>query len=307
MAKWLLPLALGILVVAPFPRTAGEIARETNDSTIRLLFVGDLFFDRTIRTAMQEHGDDYPLSCVADRLAGYDLVVGNLEGPITPFASVSEGSEVGSLENYTFTFPTGTAEALARANIRLVNIGNNHIGNFGKEGVAMTIRYLDEAGVYYFGSMGEISTIYRTHFGSHAFSFIGHNEFGGLSLASTTELVREEADAGRIVFVYAHWGEEYVPPPPRVRVAAHAFIDAGAAAVFGSHPHVVLEREIYRGRPIYYSLGDFLFDQYWSDEVSRGLAVEARIREGGALALRNLRAYMKRSGAVCFGDIPGVP
>lgn len=251
---------------------------------------------------MRERGDDFPLSCVADRLRGYDLVVGNLEGPITPFPSVAEGSEVGSPENYMFTFPTSTAAALARANIRLVNLGNNHIGNFDREGIEMTRNYLAEAGVRYFGGRAEDVSIYRYSSDGLDVSFVSYNEFGGASLASTSEAVRQEASAGLIVFVYAHWGEEYAPPSLRVKDTAHAFIDAGAAAVFGSHPHVVLEKEEYRGKPVYYSLGNFLFDQYWSEEVSRGLAVEARIREGGALAFRDLRADMKRSGAVCFAD-----
>jgi poly-gamma-glutamate synthesis protein (capsule biosynthesis protein) len=303
MLKWLVPIALGAFIVAAYPSAVGDIAREAKEeNNIRLLFVGDIFFDRSIRTVMRERGDDFPLSCVAERLHEYDLVVGNLEGPITAFSSVAEGSAVGSPENFQFTFPTSTAAALQRANIQLVNLGNNHIGNFGREGMEMTKRHLNAASVRYFGGQAMDIPIYRYISDDRELSFVSYNEFGGLSVASTTELIAREEKEGRMVFVYAHWGEEYQPPPAHVRAAARAFIDAGASAVFGSHPHVVLEKEVYEGRPVYYSLGNFLFDQYWNREVRNGLAVEISLISGGKIAVHELPIEIMRVGRVCFVD-----
>src|SRR3954463_6930781 len=75
------------------------------DSRPHVLFVGDLMFDRSIRTAMRANGDDYIFSCIDGTLQKADLVVGNLEGPITESASRSVGSKVGSPDNFVFTFP----------------------------------------------------------------------------------------------------------------------------------------------------------------------------------------------------------
>ena len=116
-----------------------------------ILFGGDLMFDRSIRIAMMKNGDDHVFSCIDDMLKDVDLVVANLEGPITSYPSKSMGSTVGGEGNYTFTFPTSTAVLLARHTIRLVNLGNNHIMNFGREGLAETKQWLDSAGVGYFG------------------------------------------------------------------------------------------------------------------------------------------------------------
>jgi hypothetical protein len=88
-------------------------------------------FDRRIREITEKTGGDYIFSCIDDLLKSVDLVVGNLEGPITKNKSVSKGSVVGSSDNYRFTFPTTTAELLFRHNIRAVTLGNNHINNFG--------------------------------------------------------------------------------------------------------------------------------------------------------------------------------
>lgn len=305
-AAALLLVALGAIAVFLFllPSPEEEVFEEfvRGKSSVRLLFVGDIFFDRDIRRAMRERGDDFPLSCAKEKLLEYDVVVGNLEGPITPYESKSLGSASGSPENYIFTFPTTTADILARHNILLVNLGNNHIGNFGREGIEMTRRHLVEFGVHYFGSIGKDTTIYRSDFGEEQFSFVGFNEFGGVGAASTSELILHKAEEGRIVFVYAHWGEEYAPPPPRVVEAAHAFIDAGAESVFGSHPHVVLPKEAYKGKAIYYSLGNFLFDQYWSEEVSTGLAVEVAIINGEGIAFKEHKTVISREGRVCFAD-----
>lgn len=297
------PVAVaGFLLLFPSPEE--EVFEEfvRGKSSVRLLFVGDIFFDRDIRRAIGERGEDFPLSCAKEKLSEYDAVIGNLEGPITPYESKSLGSARESPDNFIFTFPPTTGEILARHNILLVNLGNNHIGNFGREGINSTKEFLAKAGIHYFGGLAADMPIYRYMYGDREISFIGYNEFGGLGAASTSELILHEAEEGRVVFVYAHWGEEYAPPPPRVVEAVHAFVDAGAAAVFGSHPHIVLPKEVYKGKAIYYSLGNFLFDQYWNEEVSTGLAVEVTIIDGDIVALKEHKTTMSPEGRVCFAD-----
>ena len=86
---------------------------------------------------------------------------------------------------------------------------------------------------------------------------------------------RVRAECWRVV-VFAHWGEEYkTEPEATTRAIARSFIDAGADVVIGAHPHVVQPYEVYKGKAIFYSLGNFMFDQEFSPEVMQGLLVRA--------------------------------
>jgi poly-gamma-glutamate synthesis protein (capsule biosynthesis protein) len=266
-----------------------------------IVFGGDMMFDRTVRREADIHGGDFLFSCLTDALSGADIVVANLEGPITVHPSISLGSVIRSPENYTFTFPTSTAELLARHNIRLVNIGNNHIMNFGREGLVETKEWLEGAGVAYMGdpSAPERERVARLTIGGIAFSFVNWSDWTSDKTDHTVAQVREEAESGRVPVVYAHWGEEYMPPLERVKALARQFVDAGAAIVVGSHPHIVQERELYQGRYIYYSLGNFFFDQYWREDVSTGLLISAVFDERGVVSLTEIPIELQRDRRTC--------
>lgn len=296
--------------LAPF-----SASQEAVPPQARLLLVGDMFFDRSIRTTAQAKGYDHLLSCVKDRFLGYDAVIGNLEGPITERKSVAVGSRVGSWQNYTFTFEPEVARLLARHNVRAVSLGNNHIENMGEEGITQTHRFLREAGVAYFGGV-QVKTstedtmiyhsvsrepIYRTEINGERLSFVAYNQFGGMPPEDVAPRIASERAAGYFVIVMAHWGEEYVPPVAEVRRAAKLFADAGAGLIIGSHPHVVQERELIGSTPVYYSLGNFLFDQFFSEEVRHGLVVEAVIGEGRLVSEAQFATTMRQEERqVCF-------
>lgn len=276
-----------------------------------ILFGGDMMFDRTIRTTMEEKGGDFIFSCIDHVLQNADMVVANLEGPITSFASKSVDTSVGGEWNYTFTFPTLTAGLLARHNVRLVNIGNNHILNFGREGLAETKQLLDAAGVGYFGEpdLVEEERVERRVIGGVPFSFVSWSDWtpvgkhsapnGAGELNPTVEQISQEKAAGRVVVVYTHWGEEYTPPSERVKHLARSFVDAGAEIVVGSHPHVIQEREQYKGKYIYYSLGNFIFDQYWNDDVRRGLLLNVTFTRDGVVTIEETPTYMYSDRRTC--------
>lgn len=246
-------------------------------SEVRVLFGGDVMLDRYIRTVMNRKGEDYPLALVQAVLAENDRVVVNLEGPITEHTSVSEGSLVGEKKNYIFTFSPESANFLKRNHITIVNIGNNHILNFGEEGVQSTKKFLDMAGVKYFGDPLHakrtlIETIKNTRIG-----FVNYNQFVVRGREKTLQDIQELRGVVDILVVYAHWGKEYVGVLSSVRDLAREFIDVGADVIIGSHPHVVQEKEIYQGKTIYYSLGNFIFDQYQDFSTQEGHLVMMRI------------------------------
>jgi len=267
-----------------------------------VIFGGDMLFDRTIRGAMEAKGEDFIFSCIDEVLSEADVVVANLEGPITEHPSVSLGSAIRSPENFTFTFPTSVAPLLARHNIRLVNLGNNHILNFGWDGARSTLEHLRAAEVGYFGDPLE-KRVAREELNGVMLAFIGYNEFASNGWRTNAEAVLSEIKSALadeyVPVVYTHWGDEYsAEPPERVRALARTFIDAGAAIIIGSHPHVVQRPEMYRGKYIYYSLGNFFFDQYWSDAVRTGLLLRVSFAPG-VVSIEEIPVVMERTRQTC--------
>lgn len=265
---------------------------------VTVLFGGDLMFDRWIRTVSGKRGGEYILAPVREYLQVADLVVANLEGPITDSPSVSETSALGSRDNYVFTFPTETATLLKRENIGLVNIGNNHILNFKEDGVRQTKEFLEQAGVEYFGSplTDDVRYHVRDVRGTRI-AFVNYNQFvwhGREKAFDDIAAVKEQTD---FVVVYTHWGDEYVATPQAVKDIAHAFVDAGADLIIGSHPHVIQEREEYKGKTIYYSLGNMVFDQYFSPETQAGLLVTADFDvTAGTITTKETRIRLHSNG-----------
>lgn len=277
------------------PASVAPTSASTTQATV--LFAGDTMFDRTVRQSADRFGGDYLFACIDQTLKSADLVVINLEGPITATSSVSVGSLPEGIGNFTFTFPTSTAALLAKHGISAVNLGNNHIENFGGGGVRSTMQLLSDAGVRYFGDP-LAHTVARENVAGVPLSIIGYNEFLSTSRAAQATLaqVRTEASLGRLPVVYAHWGVEYATSTSASIISlAHRFVDAGAVAVIGSHPHVVQPSETYKGAPIYYSLGNFIFDQYFSSATTHGLLVAVTFSNGHAQGVREIPVEIHRN------------
>lgn len=266
---------------------------------VRMLFVGDMMFDRTIRTTSESKGYSHPFSCAAEYLKSFDAVVGNLEGSITEYKSYSAGTKPGEPGNTTFTFSPKIVSELSAHNFRILNLGNNHIHDFGKTGASTTAAFLEEGNIAYFGLPGgDIAKTLEMH--GKEIAFINYNQFLGQDDPQKTKQAiwdaRRESD---FIVVYTHWGDEYVPATEYAKALAHGFIDAGADMVIGSHPHVVQEHELYRGKHIFYSLGNFIFDQYWTEAVSTGLGVEV-ILDGKDVTVKEREFKILRDGRTCL-------
>jgi poly-gamma-glutamate synthesis protein (capsule biosynthesis protein) len=278
--------AIAILLIAAFlifpSNKKSEIVKNipivSKKDYVKIMFAGDLMFDRGIRFyANKNGGNDYIFAKISNLLNQNDLNVVNLEGPITDYKSVSSGTVAGSANNYYFTFDKNLAKTLYNQNIKLVNLGNNHILNFGRLGLAQTKKYLDEAKVDYFGSPDYPKSI-STEIKGIKITFINYNEFANLDKntneKSTLEEIQKAKKYSDIIIIFCHWGVEYQKNPTIEQVSlAHKFVDSGADFVVGSHPHVVQTSETYNGKKIYYSLGNFIFDQYFSEDVRNGLGV----------------------------------
>jgi gamma-polyglutamate biosynthesis protein CapA len=293
-------IALAVLVMAG--AVAWRVEAPTGDKKGgSMLFVGDMMFDRTIRSVAEVRGGDHFFSCVADYARGFDAVVGNLEGPITANPSVSRTTRPGDDGNTTFTFPTSTAGLLARSGVTVVSLANNHILDFGRAGVGETRANLRSAEVGYFGDpLDPSGKSLVVDVGGLRVALVGFNAFLGVdSVKGTVAEIARVLPSVDYAIVFAHWGDEYVPANDFQKAAARAFVDAGAHAVIGAHPHVIQESESYKGASIYYSLGNFIFDQYWDESVRKGMVLEVLVGQDG-LSFTSRFVTSERNSGPCL-------
>lgn len=251
---------------------------EKDDS---MLFVGDLMLSRHVERLMQEHGFGYPYRDIRNTLSEYTQVIGNLEGTAAnPHVLTPEFS-------FQFSIQEDAIEMVAEEGFTFLTLANNHAYDYGDAGYENTQRLLKRYGIQ---SAGHPE---RTSFEDVAFVELNdvriaivpvHAVSRDVDTAHVEEILMELDELSDEQFIVIHWGEEYISVGnTQQQEMAHAFIDAGAEAIIGHHPHVVQNIEVYKGVPIFYSLGNFIFDQYWNQEVQEGLAVGVHIDKARTL------------------------
>jgi len=283
------------------------LAAPTHTATATILFVGDMMFDRTIRTDLDRGGEALIFGQAEPLLQRADFTVGNLEGPITTHASHSLGTRPGDTDNTRFTFDPRVAGILAHYGFGLVALGNNHIADFGREGVAETKQYLEHAHILHVGDPFTLSTepvVMEVQ--GLTIGFAAYDQFILPNADETRAAILSARALGAdFVVVLAHWGDEYEPAPPdTVRALAASFSAAGADLIVGTHSHVIGEAEEIGTTQVYYSLGNFIFDQYWEDSVRCGLAVLVTLTKEGATAkakYESVHTHLEPGGATSLG------
>lgn len=261
-------------------------------NSYKIIFTGDIMLDRGVETAISEYGGgdySFPFLKIADYLKRADLTVGNLEGAIS-----DKGYNVGSI--YSFRSEPKAIKGLEFAGFDLVSLANNHAFDYTSAALEDTFVRLQKAGIKYAGAgwdkeealspkIIELSDGTRVAF--LAFSNLGpktweaKDDSTGLawldreSLEEGISSARREAD---IIITMFHWGEEYQSfSNDSQKSFARLAVDLGADLVVGHHPHVAQEAERYKSKYIAYSLGNFIFDQSFSEETMEGLILEAFI------------------------------
>ncbi len=259
----------------------------SNKKSVSLLFVGDIMVGRGVENSAMKNGNgDYAfLFKNADFIKNADISFGNLEGPI------SDAGE--DLENlYSFRFNPVISNTLKNAGFDVLSVANNHIGDWGKYAFEDNLLRLIDDGFLVVGggvnkeNAGSVKIIGKQgiRFGFLAFSDVGPNwlEAGennsGILIAKdelVSYLVQSASQRADVLIVSFHFGKEYQKnADDRQKKLARLAIDSGAKIVVGHHPHVVQEIENYKNGIIAYSLGNFIFDQNFSDETMQGLALE---------------------------------
>lgn len=250
---------------------------------------------RNVAKKIKSHNDfNYPFLKTRDYLKSGDLVFGNLESPITPGREIQTGEIV-------FRADPGVETALAETGFSVFSLANNHTPNFGEKGLKDTFKYLDQAGIKYAGA-GENeeeagSPVYLERKGiKFAFlaynapdvvpeSYFANNSHAGTALMDIPKMTKSVSEAKQkadFVIVSMHAGNEYVQKPNQSQINfAHAAVDAGAELVIGHHPHVIQTVEKYKDKYIFYSLGNFVFDQMWSEATREGVIAKLIFNKDG--------------------------
>jgi len=262
------PLTLDDVFGSPAAREALKL----DPTKLRtIVATGDVIPGRRVDQQIRLRGNDfaYPLSGTVDILRQADLTVINLEAPLIEDCPPQE-------EGLTFCGQPGFAGALADAGVDVATLENNHIGNFGQDGIDATEDLLTAEGIAWADAFTPAVREVR----GLRFAFVAFNGVGGSFdrelIQRQIAAVREQAD---VVVAAFHWGAEYVAIPqaaPGIAAdnpveIAHLAVDAGADLIIGNHPHWVQAVEVYKGKLIAYAHGNFILDQMWSRETTIGV------------------------------------
>jgi Bacterial capsule synthesis protein PGA_cap len=276
----------------PTATSAPTATPDTRPATI--VMTGDIMLARTVNQQMLASNDQFPFNHTASFLRGFDLTVGNLECVVSRLGSPIPGKP--------FTFeadPIGFGR-LVDAGFDVVSLANNHSGDFGKDAFADMLHYLPFFGISPVGGGMNVVEAHAPVFKavrSTTVGFLAYCEIDPQDFAATAttpghawldpDAMRADIAAARphcdFLIVFMHWGTEYVTAETgHQRDMAHLAIDSGADLVVGCHPHVIQPSETYRGKPIVYSLGNFVFD-YMTDPLTSSCNVLTLSVQGSRL------------------------
>jgi poly-gamma-glutamate synthesis protein (capsule biosynthesis protein) len=282
-------------------------AEEPTKNEVTIIFAGDVMLDGGPGHSIVYGGD--PFADFAEILRGADIAVCNLE-------CVLAGGGQQVLKPYTFRGPKESVPLLKKY-FSAVGLANNHTGDFGKEAFVGQLAMLDDAGLPHFGGGRNRQEARRPLIlerNGMRIALLGINGFpprsfeAGENSPGVAWLVEDaviadihaarDRDHADVVIPFLHWGKEGSPEPSKEQQElARRMIDAGSSAVIGAHPHVTQTIETYHGRPIVYSLGNFVFDYYPVDpEVWIGWLVRLTIRRSGEVALEKFVFQIDKAG-----------
>jgi gamma-polyglutamate biosynthesis protein CapA len=285
-------VVFGVLKITETHDTAPNInifkKEEPKPIETTLFFAGDIMLSRNVGTKIFEAKDTtLPFLNIVDKVKSADIAFANLESPFN-----DKGIRV--TQGLVFKAEPNTVEGLNFADLDILDTANNHSYDQGKVGLNYTLDWLKQHGIETVGTgpdchLGKIIEAKGMKFGFLAYSYSAFND-GGKStdplicdwnnrkqITKDIQTLKPQVD---FVIVSSHMGTEYKREPDEAnRLGAKAAIDAGADLFIGHHPHWIQTIEEYKGKYIFYSLGNFVFDQMWSQDTREGLTVEVLFKD----------------------------
>ncbi|MEE9614399.1 MAG: CapA family protein [Thermodesulfobacteriota bacterium] len=261
---------------------------------ITVIAAGDVYLGGRAAPFIERNGPSYPFAFTADIFGEGDMVIVNLESPLT------EREKAFMEKEYVFKAGAGAAEALKAGGVDVATLANNHIMDYGAAGLGDTMARLDGLGIAHGGAGRTLEEARRpavveikgVKVAVLAYSNTLPEEFYAGKRSPGTAYgrpehvradVRKAAGEADIVIVSFHWSEEGLKEPKDYqRELAHTAIDSGARLVLGHHPHVVQGAEFYNDGLILYSLGNFVFGSY-SLKGPEGIIARVVFTEDGSV------------------------
>ncbi|MHB1394776.1 MAG: CapA family protein [Clostridia bacterium] len=264
-----------------------------------LSFVGDMMFDKSVAGFIKSKGEDYVFEGYEKHFKSSDIVFGNLETALT-----SKGQPIKDKE-YTFRSNPKLAPYLKKYNFTALSVANNHIMDFGPAALTDTMKLLKENGISYGGggynkqeaSNGVVIEKKGYKIGFIAFTkvtpsvdwyagakkpgIIGAYKAHEVEVLEAVKNLNEKCD---LLVVSLHWGKERLIAVRKEETElAHKLIDSGADVIAGHHPHVVQAIEMYKDKPIFYSLGNFFFTTSYLEISNKTIMTTVRYDNKGEL------------------------
>lgn len=247
---------------------------ETTTSPLNLLFVGDIMLGRNVELLMEKHGVLYPFAGTNSLLKSSDLTIGNFEGIVSPVHERAEPM------TFKFSIKEEFLGILRDVGVDVLSLANNHSYDYGSSAFQHTselcLRYELVCGGLP-STLSEDSAHTQIINGREVSILFIHTLYREPDTDTLRALLRS-INQSEIQIAYVHWGEEYaLTHNEEQRFLAEFLIDHGIDVVVGHHPHVVQDVEVYKGKAIFYSLGNFVFDQYFSRDVQEMVALDMHI------------------------------
>lgn len=265
-----------------------KLAAKFSQNDWNMFAAGDIMLARHVGVKMANSNNyDMPFKYLADSISKFDVSFANLE---SPFSETAKPTDTGMV----FGAEPKAVDGLKLAGFDVLSLANNHFGNQQNAGMSYTMSLLTKNKIGYVGA-GEttktscepkiidvkglkIAFLAVDGVDSTPVVYRADGQYPGLCSWEQASLVNKGLEnakkAADFVIVSMHAGTEYTPKHREDQEEfAHRMIDSGADLIIGTHPHVAQDFEYYKNGVIFYSLGNFVFDQYWSTETQQGLTV----------------------------------
>ncbi len=255
-----------------------------SNKKITLLMTGDVMIGRSVMSkSLAGDNPGYPFEFVWERLKSADIVFANLENPVIENCPKHDSG-------FKFCAEPKMLKGLTDSGIDVVNLANNHTLNWGKNGFEETKKHLENVGIDYVGDGNlVVKEVAGTKFGFLGFDYVvTHPKQHDLDLITES---KKDVD---VLVVAVHWGVEYTDKPNTFqKTVAKSLLSAGADVIAGTHPHWVQTHETIDGKPVFYSFGNFVFDQMWSEETKKGAVGELTYQNKVIVGEKMLPVYME--------------
>lgn len=295
-----------LLLMTLFLQLGVDSRVQAQSEAIKIIFVGDIMLDDLPGKYIQAGHD--PFASFASLFRSADLTIGNLECVVGTTGTKENKSYV--LRAHPRVLP------ILKKHFSALSLANNHSGDYGPDAFSNMLDLLDTAGIKYFGGGKNLRAAYEPiifNLKGKRIALLGYNLFFPRSFEALEDragnawgeddFVRASIQRARnvhqadIVITYPHWGWEDEKTASANQIAlAHLMIDSGADAVIGGHPHVTQNVEIYKGKTIFYSLGNFVFDGFDTDDTNTGWAVEMTIEPDSNISWKIFEAKLDKNG-----------